>query len=182
MLSAISESLYPERAAFKPARPTGNDNLAQSPKGPSNSEIAAEAPPGIRVLVADDDFLIATTLSQILRLNGYETEAVNSGEAAVAAALACRPDVLISDVVMGGITGIEAAARISEINPACVVILISGQANTVDLPARHQHASPALEILQKPVHPRVLLDRIAASMAMRSPGGKFVNQRAASPC
>jgi DNA-binding NtrC family response regulator len=141
-----------------------------------------EARPGIRVLVADDDHVIATTLSQILRLNGYQTETVNSGEAAIAAALIHRPDVLISDVVMGGISGIEAAARITEIHPACIVVLISGQANTVHWLGQSRDTASPFEILLKPIHPAALLERIAASIAMRQPVEQLAAQRAASAC
>src|ERR1700733_4394611 len=83
----------------------------------------------LRILVADDDCVIASTLTQILRLSGYEAETVSSGEEAIAVAAKHKPDVLISDVVMGGITGIESAIRILEIVPECLVILISGQAS-----------------------------------------------------
>lgn len=139
-----------------------------------------EARPEVRVLVADDDHVIAMTLSQILRLHGYDTETVNSGEAAVAAAEACSPDVLISDVVMGGMTGIEAAVRISEINPGCVVILISGQAHTTDLQSRQRKGREPFEILLKPIHPGALLEHIAASMAMRRPVEVIAGQTVAN--
>lgn len=141
-----------------------------------------EGQPGIRVLVADDDYVIATTLSQILRLNGYDTATVSSGEGAIASALMRRPDVLISDVVMGGISGIEAAARIVEINPACVVILISGQAHTADLQPRNRDGRGSFEILLKPVHPAALLERIAASISTGRTAGIPVAQRAATAC
>lgn len=116
----------------------------------------------LRVLVADDDRVIASTLAQILRLSGYETETASSGEEAVAAAARCGPDVLISDVVMGGITGIEAAARILEIVPACLVILISGQANTANHLTGARPSEHEFEILPKPLDPRILLEHIAA--------------------
>jgi CheY-like chemotaxis protein len=124
--------------------------------------------PKFRILVADDDSVIASTLSQILRLSGYETETVSSGEEAVSTAAIRNPDVLITDVVMGGITGIEAAIRILEFIPACLVILISGQANTADHlsdACRHGHQ---FEILPKPVHPKAMLERIAAFAAERT--------------
>jgi DNA-binding NtrC family response regulator len=116
----------------------------------------------LRVLVADDDYLIASTLSQILRLSGYEAETVSSGEEAVAVAAKRIPDVFISDVVMGGITGIEAAIRVLEIVPACLVILISGQASTVNQLGGARRMGHEFEILSKPVHPKVLLEQIAA--------------------
>jgi DNA-binding NtrC family response regulator len=119
----------------------------------------------LRVLVADDDCVIANTLTQILRLSGYEAETVNSGEEAVAVAAKRRPDVLISDVVMGGITGIESAIRILEMVPGCLVILISGQANQLDSVRRMGHE---FEILSKPVHPKVLLEQIAAFALKRT--------------
>jgi CheY-like chemotaxis protein len=119
----------------------------------------------LRVLVADDDCVIANTLTQILRLSGYEAETVNSGEEAVASAAKHRPDVLISDVVMGGISGIESAIRILEIVPECLVILISGQANQLDSTRRMGHE---FEILSKPIHPKVLLEYIAAFATERT--------------
>ena len=127
-----------------------------------------EAPPKLRILVADDDSVIASTLAQILRLSGYETDTVSSGEEAVSTAAKRKPDILITDVVMGGITGIEAAIRILDFIPACRVILISGQANTADHLARACRNGHQLEILPKPVHPKVLLERIATFTAERS--------------
>ncbi len=88
---------------------------------------------GLRVLVVDDECLIADTLALILNRKGFETTAVYSGEKAVEVAIALKPDVLISDVIMKGITGIEAAIRISATLPACRVILFSGNAATNDL-------------------------------------------------
>lgn len=122
----------------------------------------------LRVLVADDDCVIANTLTQILRLSGYEAEAVNSGEEAVTIAARRRPDVLISDVFMGGITGIEAAIRILEIVPECLVILISGQANTAHQLDDARHVGHGFQILSKPVHPNVLLEHVSAFATKRT--------------
>ena len=141
-----------------------------------------EASTKFRILVADDDSVIASTLSQILRLSGYETETVNSGEEAVSMAAKRKPDILITDVVMGGITGIEAAIRILEFIPACLIILISGQANTSDHLASACRDGHQLEILPKPVHPRVLLERIAAFTAQRGLAKMPRNLPAAAGC
>src|SRR3974390_248644 len=89
-----------------------------------------------RVLIADDERMIADSLALILNASGFEAKAVYSGERAVELARQLRPDVLISDVILGGITGIEAAVHISRIVPECKVILFSGQAATTDLVSR----------------------------------------------
>ena len=115
----------------------------------------------VRVLVADDDFVIASTLSQILRLNGYDAESVASGEEAIEIARRRRPDVLISDVAMSGISGIETAKRVLQINAACIVILISGQANIFNLVPKMDDQRILFEVLNKPIRPEVLLERIA---------------------
>jgi CheY-like chemotaxis protein len=85
-----------------------------------------------RILIADDERVIADTLAVILGQIGYSTRAVYSGEAAVEIAEFYLPDMFISDVVMGGMTGIEAAIQFSIILPDCKVLLFSGQANTAN--------------------------------------------------
>lgn len=71
-----------------------------------------------------------------------------------------QPDFLISDVVMSGMSGIEAANEILTFLPGCKVILFSGQATTLDLLKRSKTAQD-YEILSKPIPPDVLLERIA---------------------
>ena len=116
----------------------------------------------LQVLIADDERIIADTLAQILVLSGYRAYAVYTGEQAVAAAAQSRPDVLISDVVMGGMNGIEAAIAIRRICPQCHVILFSGQATTMNLLARANSDGNHFEILAKPVHPASILARLHA--------------------
>ena len=113
-----------------------------------------------RVLIADDEKNIADTLALILGFLGFETNAVYSGEAAVEAAAQFQPDVLITDVVMGEMSGIEAAINIFQMLPQCKIILFSGQAATADLVSEAGSSIKRFEILSKPVHPQVLVDRI----------------------
>ena len=65
----------------------------------------------LKVLVADDERLIVDTLAIILNQTGFEATAVYSGEEAIQTAKTLRPDVLISDVVMFGLNGIDAAKQ-----------------------------------------------------------------------
>ena len=119
----------------------------------------AALPSSRRVLILDDEQVIANTLSMILNRNGFEAQAVYNGVDAIEAARQIAPDVLISDVFIEGMTGIEAAIRISELAPHCKVILFSGQASTSDLLQRAEASGHAFELLVKPVHPRALLER-----------------------
>lgn len=112
----------------------------------------------LRVLVADDEKTVADSLVMILKSKGYEATAVYSGESAIQLATTLDPDVLISDVVMRGMTGIEAAGEILKIAPACRVLLVSGHMMTADLLEDAETQGHRFEILPKPIHPRVLLD------------------------
>lgn len=115
----------------------------------------------LKVLIADDERIIANTLALILTTSGYEARAVFSGEKAVELAREMSPDVLICDVILGGISGIDVAIDITQHQPGCKVILFSGQAATADLLERAEADGHRFEILAKPIHPKVLLEYLA---------------------
>lgn len=111
-----------------------------------------------RVLVLDDEHLIADTLSTILSLGGFEVMTAYSGERAVEAARDWPPDIFLGDVVMPGVNGIEAAIRIRTMHPGCRVVLFSGQAATTDLLFDARRDGHQFEIILKPVHPARLME------------------------
>lgn len=113
-----------------------------------------------RVLVVDDERVIADTLAVILNQSGFEARAVYSGEGAVELAGAWRPEMLISDVIMADLNGIDAAIRIRELVPGIKILLFSGQAATADLLENAHAQGYEFEILAKPVHPQDLLNRL----------------------
>jgi DNA-binding response OmpR family regulator len=113
-----------------------------------------------KVLVADDERVIADTLAMILNQSGFEAQAVYSGEKAVDLAPTFRPEMLISDVIMGGLSGIDAAIRIRSLLPQVKVLLFSGQAATSDLLTEARAQGYEFEILAKPVHPQDLVARL----------------------
>ena len=113
-----------------------------------------------KVLVVDDHATFADSLVLILNQDGCEATAVYSGEAAVEAATDFRPDVLISDVIMDGMTGIDTAILIGRAFPDCEIVLVSGQLDTADLLERARRQGHLFEILAKPVHPETILGRL----------------------
>ncbi len=113
-----------------------------------------------RVLVVDDEHVIADTLAKILDINGFEASAVYTGTAAVEAARTLEPDLIISDVIMPDMNGIQAAINIRAFLPACKILLFSGQAATADLLESARADGHEFEILAKPVHPSDLLAKL----------------------
>jgi CheY-like chemotaxis protein len=115
-----------------------------------------------KVLVADDEQVIADTLVMILNQSGFDARAVYSGEKAVEVAATFKPDMLISDVIMADLNGIDAAIRIRTILPGIKILLFSGQAATADLLEKARGEGYEFEILAKPVHPQDLLNKLRA--------------------
>jgi CheY-like chemotaxis protein len=115
-----------------------------------------------KVLVVDDERVIADTLAIILNQNGYDAAAVYTGTAAVERARSVRPDLIISDVIMPDVNGIDAAINIRKFLPGCKILLFSGQAATADLLESARDQGHEFEILAKPVHPQDLLANLRA--------------------
>jgi len=115
-----------------------------------------------KVLVADDERVIADTLAMILNQSGFNARAVYSGENALELASTFEPDMLISDVIMDDLNGIDAAIRIKALLPRIKILLFSGQAATADLLEKARTQGYEFEILAKPVHPQDLLTKLRA--------------------
>lgn len=113
-----------------------------------------------KVLIADDERIIADTLALILNKDGFEARAVYTSGNALELASNFHPDVLISDVLMTDINGVDAAVQMRTLLPDIRVFLLSGQTETAEILARSQARDLGFEVLVKPVHPRELLSRI----------------------
>ena len=120
-----------------------------------------------RVLVVDDEVHIADTLSLILQQKGYATAVAYDGAAAVQTARQFRPHLLLSDIKMPGLNGIEAAISISEFLPRCSVLFISGHLSTQDVLAYPKSRKLAFEVCSKPVPPAALLKKIERALVMK---------------
>jgi CheY-like chemotaxis protein len=121
-----------------------------------------------RIFVVDDEHVIASSLAAILTLHGYSATAFTSPQEALAAARSSAPDLLVSDVAMPGLTGVDLAIQIKAACPECRILLFSGQATTEDLLKEARGQGHNFQLLRKPVHPSVMLLRIDALAAESS--------------
>lgn len=116
------------------------------------------------ILVVDDEQRIADTLALILQSKGYETAVAYEGDSALAQSSNIQPDLLLTDVVMPGMNGIELALAVSEKCPECKVLLFSGQAATAELWDRARKQGRDFPLLSKPIHPEDLLKKVAETL------------------
>lgn len=114
---------------------------------------------GRTVLVIDDDRVLADTLSDILRKHGFKPVALYSGEEALELAARFRPDVVLSDIRMSRLDGIEAAKRIRALHPDCRIILFT--AHTVTKALTRLIHGLGFEILPRPLHPELVLNALS---------------------
>jgi CheY-like chemotaxis protein len=113
-----------------------------------------------RVLVADDERIIADTLQTILSRHGFEVIVAYEGKAAIEKARQFRPQIFLCDVMMPGMNGLEAAIQILAFTPECRVLLFSAQTSVFDLIQEARFRGHEFQVLLKPVQPSELLDRL----------------------
>ena len=111
-----------------------------------------------RVLVIDDDHMVADTLAEILRLHGFSPVALYSGEEAIEFVERFQPDIVLSDIRMHGVDGIEAAKTIRQRHPECRVILFT--ASTVSSKTKQAIERSGFELLRRPLHPHSVLSAL----------------------
>lgn len=119
-------------------RPSGNRKITSTNKAPM-----------IRILLAEDEDAMRTYLARALENAGYSVAAVDRGTAALPLLQDEHFDLLLSDIVMPEMDGIELAQRCAEISPATKVMFITGFA-AVSLKASRE--APQAKVLSKPFH------------------------------
>jgi len=108
----------------------------------------------IRILLAEDEEAMRTYLARALQNAGYEVVSVDRGTEALPLLQTEHFDLLLSDIVMPEMDGIELAQRCAEISPATKVMFITGFA-AVTLKASRE--APQAKMLSKPFHLRDLV-------------------------
>lgn len=110
-----------------------------------------------RVLVIDDEERLAWTFGKILSMAGYDVVTMTNPLLVVEETRRSPVDLVISDVVMPQLSGIDLAIQLRQQDPDSRMILLSGQANTVKLMDKAQQLGFHFEVFAKPISPTDLL-------------------------
>jgi CheY-like chemotaxis protein len=114
----------------------------------------------VQIFVVDDEKAIAETLAVILARNGFTVNSFTSPREALEKARRFPPSLLLSDVFMPELSGVDLAVQIKETWPHCKILLFSGQAETNDLLSAAREQGHDFPLVAKPIHPVDLLQRI----------------------
>jgi DNA-binding NtrC family response regulator len=118
------------------------------------------------IMVVDDEPVIRETILEILQDEGYDALGMSNAAQALLWAERIRPDILLTDIVMPGMNGIDMAIQLSGVLPQCRIILFTGHAAALDLLAKARAQGHEFEVFNKPINPDVLLP------LLRSPAKK----------
>lgn len=117
-----------------------------------------------RILVVDDDEDILLLLSTWLGNEGFEVLTVSSGEEALSRLQTVHPNLVITDLFMGGMSGMELLSTIHRDSPLLPVIMLSGQAKIPDaVKATHLGSSA---FLTKPINKEELFEQVKRALRL----------------
>ena len=114
-----------------------------------------------RVLVVDDDSALAEMLGIVLRTDGFEPSFVNDGSRAVQAFRETRPDVVLLDLMLPGLSGID-VCRLIRAESGTPIIMLTAKSDTVDVVLGLE--SGADDYVVKPFKPKELVARMRARL------------------
>jgi PleD family two-component response regulator len=147
----MTSIIFPYSLAAQSADDTGSRSAGKSTQSSQKK---------LKVLIVDDERLIADTIAEILEAGGYEATALYDGESALTHCQETCPEIVISDYVLPGINGLELAGKLREYCPTARVFLLTGQANLGGMAERMRSRGHDFEILAKPLHPEELFERL----------------------
>lgn len=122
----------------------------------------------IRILIVDDEEELASTLAERLGLRGFQVDIATSGTDALKLAGQRDFNVVIADVKMPGIGGLDLMAEIKRDDPKLPVILLTGHGSIAE--AERGMQGGAFEYVMKPVDIDVLVEKIRDAAARKEGG------------
>lgn len=127
-----------------------------------------------KVLIVDDEERLRNTMRKLLAVEGLEADSAGSGAEAIEKMRAGKFDVVILDVRMPGMTGVETLAEIKKIDPEVEVIILTGYAS-VDT-AKDIMKLGAYDYLLKPYSREELMERIDAAFDRKLAAKKLMKK------
>jgi DNA-binding response OmpR family regulator len=124
-----------------------------------------------RLLVCEDDDAIAEPLMRSLARDGHAVDLAVSGEAALSAIAATPPDLLILDVGLPGIDGIEVCRVTRQSHPALAILMLTARSSELDEVVGLD--AGADDYVTKPFQLSVLLARVRALLRREGSGGRL---------
>lgn len=121
------------------------------------------------ILLIDDDPHVRSGFTRALRQAGHEVHASDSGAQALQLLQDTPIDLVLSDVLMEGMSGLELLRRVRAIAPELPVVLLTGRPSEDERDAAHALGAQAL--LAKPIRIAELLEAIARAISQRGPPG-----------
>ena len=115
----------------------------------------------IKVLVVDDDPDIVEILKYNLKNSGYSVKSAGNGVEAIKKAKKFIPDIILMDVMMPEMSGIEACEEIKKIDQLSQAIIIFLSARSEDYTQISAYDAGADDYISKPVKPKILLKKIS---------------------
>jgi DNA-binding NtrC family response regulator len=117
------------------------------------------------ILVVDDERALADTLSAILKRAGYKSFTAYSAREALSLLQSMCPLLMISDVMMPEMNGVELAQEACKLCPGIRILLISGHAaGMTELTEAARLVGSPFELFSKPITPEELLETVAARL------------------
>lgn len=121
---------------------------------------------GQKVLIVDDERWTSDTLATIFTIAGYEARPTYSAEEAIEIMATWQPALVILDVVLPKMSGIDLAIELAARRPSCQILLFSGNPNTAQLANAAAQSGHPFEILEKPVHPDLMLQKASRLLSV----------------
>jgi DNA-binding NarL/FixJ family response regulator len=136
---------------------------------------AREPPEPLRVVIADDHRFYRDGLTALLRATGIDVvAAVSNGEDAIRAVEELAPDVVVMDLNMPGLSGVEATQRLAEIAPATRVLVVTVSAQEADVTDAIVAGASGYVLKEAPV------EEVAAGLRAAAAGHSFISPRIAT--
>jgi diguanylate cyclase (GGDEF)-like protein len=171
----------PDRTSAAPGRASGapdRTSAAPDPKQPATPDGVAKDSAKLRILVVDDEPTIRGVIGQVLRMDGHTPTEVANAEEALAAFRAQPFPLVITDIIMGRMNGLELLREIRRIDPEALVVIMTSQASLEAATSALREG--AYDFLVKPFDDLILItalvDRATEKLRLQARNKLLTNQ------